>query len=151
MFVFFLWFFSRVSLFFQKKNDEKEDKIFKIHPILMAENEKNNDETMEMNIFNLDSPNIRKRRDKSLTPAEPLKNYRKWNFFMILHILIKAINNLRFRTSFRPLKCNYEEGLKLLNDFSYYPDKKQKDLSLMKYVEKNVNFFNFLMFFHRIF
>ena len=92
-------------------------------------------------IFNLDSPclNVRPSRQKTVVVTEQVQITQKpLNFLGLLYNLIRIVNVFRFRTRFRSAKYVNDERLKLMNDCSYYPEKKQKKSTLKRFVEKNV-------------
>jgi len=71
-------------------------------------------------------------------------NPKPLNFLGLIFNLIRIANVFRFRTKFRSTKYIDDDKLTLLNDCSFYPEKKQKDFTLKRYVEKNVIFFPLL-------
>ena len=65
------------------------------------------------------------------------------NILFRLTCILKAINLLRMRTFYRPLKYINDDQIELINDTScHFFSKKEKDLFLKQYTEKNVNFLN---------
>lgn len=60
------------------------------------------------------------------------------NILFRLTCILKAINLLRMQTFYRPLKYINDEQIELINDPSCYFNKKEKDIFLKQYTEKNV-------------
>ena len=87
------------------------------------------------------SPNLRKRDNKSVNYEQIQIRKKPANLLAVLYSLIRIVNTLKFRTKFRNLKNIDDEQVKFVCDCSYFPEKKQKDLSLKRYFEKKVIFF----------
>ena len=60
------------------------------------------------------------------------------NLLNQIRILIKAAKVFRFHTKFRSLKYITDRQLGMINDLSYFPEKKQKEFFLKRFTEKNV-------------
>ena len=141
-------------LLIEKFQDRDRKSKFQVFPLT---NNSNNGATSPINgndqkdsflspvpVFNLDSPclNIRTSRQKTVVVTEQVQISQKpLNFLGLLYNLIRIVNVFRFRTKFRSAKYVNNERLKLMNDCSYYPEKKQNKSTLKRFVEKNVLFY----------
>ena len=71
--------------------------------------------------------------------------FRPINFLNRIRLVIKAVNNLRMRTSQRTLKGLQEKQLEWLNDETYVHLKNEKKYYLKRYTSINVTFFLFFI------
>lgn len=87
------------------------------------------------------------KESKNITFTPPLKSHPTIiNMLNRIRVLIKAANLFRFRTHFRTLKFINETQLSLIDDRTYFPEKKPREFYLKRFTEKNVNFFFFSFF-----
>ena len=131
----------------------------------MPNNKRNfvrNKELKQIRIFPLE--NFSKSHKISISPSnlKSLKNSKKFqrrtsdrkktcgktiNFIRQISLLIKIANLMKFRTKFRTLNNISKEKIELLNDISYFPEKKEKYHFLKRFTQKNVKNFEFFLYY----
>lgn len=114
-----------------------KNKIFDVEPLQMP----------TKNRINLFQPVKLEEKPIKIPINEEKSNEAPINILFRLTCILKAINILRMRTCYRPLNYANEEQIKLINDNTFFPDKKkeEKEKYYRMYTEKNVKLLYFFI------
>lgn len=120
-----------------RETNEKssKNKIFDLEPLQMP----------TKNRINLFQPVKLEEKPIRIPINEEKNNEAPINILFRLTCILKAINILRMRTCYRPLNYANEAQINLINDNTFFSDKKkeEKERYFRMYTEKNVNFYIF--------